>query len=89
MAAACPPTPQNLHPPVSTPLLWAAFALLPQSPGRSAHRAPQPSPQPAEGGGGSAGGTAAQRGGGTHARIVTSSLVAVATPSHRSGSATS
>lgn len=32
---------------------------------------------------------AARRGGRTHARIVTSSLVAVATPSHRSGSTTS
>lgn len=86
-----PPTPPNLHPPVSTPLSLRRLSLLPAKPGRSAHCTPQPESrrQPAEGGGGSAGGTAARRGGGTHARIVTSSLVAVATPSHRSGSSTS
>ncbi|CAI9179529.1 unnamed protein product [Rangifer tarandus platyrhynchus] len=49
MAAACPPTPPNLHPPVSTPFFSAAFAQLPAKPGLL--RPPRPEarvPQPAE-----------------------------------------
>lgn len=83
-----PPPPQTSTLPSRPP-----FSRPPSLCSRNARAAPptaprSPSPQPAEGGGGSAR-TAARRGGGTHARIVTSSLVAVATPSHRSGSTTS
>lgn len=79
------PPPPRVDPSSSRPLLLAPAKPGPLRPPRPAARVPQP----AEGGGGSARGTAARRGGGTHARIVTSSLVAVATPSHRSASATS
>lgn len=49
MAAACPPTPPNLHPPVSTPFFSAAFAQIPAKP--RLLRPPRPEarvPQPAE-----------------------------------------